>query len=114
MGRLVVSIEQMKITWQRYYMFDILESNDINYDQILIVDADTIVHPNCPNFFELTNHKYSVVRNNGSFEWTRRSMDGFSKLLFNSKLPFNVWDYFNCGFQIVNKNHKDFLIINIL
>ena len=70
---------------------------------------DTIVHPNCPNFFELTNHKYSVVRNNGSFEWVRRSMDGFSKLLFNDEVPFNVWDYFNCGFQIVNKKHKDFL-----
>lgn len=105
---LLCPIEEMKITWQRYYMFDILESNNVDYDQILIVDADTIVHPNCPNFFELTNHKYSVVRNNGSFEWVRRSMDGFSKLLFNDEVPFNVWDYFNCGFQIVNKKHKDF------
>jgi len=105
---LIYPVDYMKITWQRYYMFDILESNNIDYDQILIVDADTIVHPNCPNFFELTNHEYSVVKNNGSFEWTRRSMDGFSKLLFDSKVPFNVWDYFNCGFQIVNEKHKDF------
>ena len=105
---LICPIEQMKITWQRYYMFDILELNEIDYDQILIVDADTIVHPDCPNFFNTTDHKYSVVRNNGSFEWTRRSMDGFSKLLFDSKVPFNVWDYFNCGFQIVNEKHKDF------
>ena len=28
-------------------------------------------------------------------------MDGFSNLLFDGKVPFNVWDYFNCGFQIV-------------
>ncbi len=105
---LICPIEQMKITWQRYYMFDILELNEIDYDQILIVDADTIVHPDCPNFFNTTDHKYSVVRNNGSFEWTRRSMDGFSNLLFDGKVPFNVWDYFNCGFQIVNKNHKKF------
>ena len=105
---LLFPIEQMKITWQRYYMFDILEANNIDYDQILIVDADTIVHPDCPNFFTETNGKYSVVRNNGSFEWTRRSMDGFSKLLFDREVPFKVWDYFNCGFQIVNKEHKEF------
>ena len=35
-------------------------------------------------------------------------MDGFSKLLFNDEIPFKVWDYVNCGFQIVNKNHRHF------
>ena len=105
---LLLPIEQMKITWQRYYMFDILEANNIDYDQVLIVDADTIVHPDCPNFFNETDGKYSVVRNNGSFEWVRRSMDGFSKLLFNDEVSFKVWDYINCGFQIVNKDHKEF------
>jgi len=105
---LLLPVEKMKITWQRYYMFDILEANHIDYDQILIVDADTIVHPDCPNFFTETKGKYSVVKNNGSFEWVRRSMDGFSKLLFNGEVPFNVWDYINCGFQIVNKDHKEF------
>ena len=104
---LIVPVEEMKITWQRYYLFDMLENSGIDYDKVLMVDADTIVHPECPNFFDKVDG-YGVVRNNGSFEWTRRSMDGFSKLLFDSKLPFNVWDYFNCGFQIVNKNHKDF------
>ena len=105
---LLLPVEQMKITWQRYYMFDILEANHIDYDQILIVDADTIVHPDCPNFFNETDGKYSAVRNNGSFEWVRRSMDGFSKTLFDDEVPFNVWNYINCGFQIVNKDHKEF------
>jgi hypothetical protein len=105
---LLLPVEQMKITWQRYYMFDILEANNIDYDQVLIVDADTIVHPDCPNFFTETSGKYSVVRNNGSFEWVRRSMHGFSNFLFGGKVPFNVWDYINCGFQIVNESHKEF------
>ena len=65
----------MKVTWQRFYLFDILEQNEIDYDQILLVDADTIVHPDCPNFFELTNHEYSAVVNNGSFEWVKRSVE---------------------------------------
>ena len=41
----------MKITLQRYWVHDILQHNEIDYDQVLIVDADTIIHPTCPNFF---------------------------------------------------------------
>ena len=48
---LLMPHEQMGICWQRYYLFDILEANEINYNQILSVDADTIVHPDCPNFY---------------------------------------------------------------
>ena len=40
---LLLPVEEMKVTWQRYYLFDILESNDINYNQILMVDADTFI-----------------------------------------------------------------------
>jgi len=36
---LLYPIDYMKITWQRYYLFDILKSNDIKYDQILMGDA---------------------------------------------------------------------------
>jgi len=32
---LILQKEQMKICWQRYYLFDILDANDIQYDQIL-------------------------------------------------------------------------------
>ena len=37
---LLFPIEDMKITWQRYYLFDILEGNNIDYDQILMVDGE--------------------------------------------------------------------------
>ena len=99
---------EMKANWQKWYIFDLLEANEIEYDQILVVDADTIVHPDCPNFFEMTNHEYSAVVNNGSFEWVRHSVDSFSKELFNGEVPFDIWEYINCGFQIVNKKHKPF------
>jgi lipopolysaccharide biosynthesis glycosyltransferase len=103
---LILPIEQMKITWQRYYMFDILEANDIDYNQVLMVDADTIVHPNCPNFFELTDNKYCGVMNEGDYEWVLRSIRGFGDELFDGK-RIHPWNYINGGFQIVNKKHKD-------
>ena len=106
LDELLFPIEHMKVTWQRFYLFDLLK--DVDYDQILMVDADTIVHPDCPNFFELTNHEYSAVVNNGSFEWVKRSVDQYSELMFDNKVPFKLWEYINCGFQIVNKKHKPF------
>ena len=74
---LLYPINYMKITWQRYYLFDILDANEIDYNQILMVDADTIVHPDCPNFFELTDNKYCGVMNEGDYEWVLRSVRGF-------------------------------------
>jgi len=97
----------MTIMWQRYYLFDILKANEIDYDQILMVDADTIVHPDCPNFFNETEHKYCGVMNDGCYEWVLRSLNVYSKNVFNGDWV-NPWEYINGGFQIVNKKHKDF------
>ena len=102
---LLYPVDYMKITWQRYYLFDILEANDIYYDQVLMVDADTIVHPDCPNFFNETNNKYCGVMNNGDYEWVLRSIEGFGDELFNGT-RIETWSYINGGFQILNKGHK--------
>jgi hypothetical protein len=104
---LLFDIEEMGICWQRYYLFDILEANNIEYDQILMVDADTIVHPDCPNFFEMTEHKYTGVQAEGSFDWILRSIENYSKYIFSNN-TIDWWNYINGGFQIVNKKHKQF------
>tara|TARA_E500000305_G_scaffold94884_2_gene84031 strand:+ start:1493 stop:2983 length:1491 start_codon:yes stop_codon:yes gene_type:complete len=104
---LIVDKEEMSVCWQRYYLFEILDANDINYDQILMVDSDTIVHPNCPNFFDITEHKYVGVHNEGSYDWILRSIENYSKYIFNNK-SIDWWKYINGGFQIVNKKHKEF------
>ena len=97
--------EDMKVNFQRYYVFDILDHNNIEYDQVLISDVDCIIHPDCPNFFELTDHKYTVVRSVGSVDWILRSYEKYSKHLFGNK-KFPYYNYFNAGFQIVNKEHR--------
>ena len=104
---LLYPIDYMKITWQRYYLFDILESNDVDYDQILMIDADTIVHPDCPNFFEETDRKYCGVRVDGCYEWVVRSINGFGDELFGGE-RIKPWNYINGGFQIINEMHRNF------
>ncbi len=104
---LLLPKEQMNICWQRYYLFDILEANDIQYDQILSVDADTIVHPDCPNFFQMTDRKMCGVHNEGSYDWIIRSIENYGKYFFNGHI-MDFWKYIDCGFVIVNDTHRDF------
>ena len=97
---------EMTIPWQRYHLFKILDFNKIKYDQILMVDSDTIVHPNTPNFFEMTEGKYCGVLDNGCWEWTGRSLRHYKDLFNGFTLERGL--YFNGGFQIVNETHKEF------
>lgn len=99
--------EVMNPNWHKLFVFDLLEANNINYDQVLTVDADTIVHPDCPNFFELTENKYCAVHNEGCYDWVIRSIENYSKYTFNN-FQFPFWEYFNSGFIIANKKHKEF------
>jgi hypothetical protein len=103
----VLSMEEMHIIWQRYFLFDIYDANGIESDQTLMVDADTIVHPDTPNFFEKTEHKYCLVHDDGSYDWILRGMEHYSKHVYDGKW-FDYWKYGNSGFQIVNNNHRDF------
>lgn len=97
----------MNANWHKIFALNLLEANDIDYDQVLIVDADTIIHPDAPNVFELTEHKFCAVHNYGSYEWVCRSIENYKKHLFpNVNVP--VFDYFNSGMIICNKSHKDF------
>ena len=95
------------IIYQREWVFDILEHNDVDYDQVLIIDADTIVHPDCPNFFDETERKYCGVQVDGCYEWVTRSIRGFGDMLFDGQ-RIHPWRYINGGFQIVNSEHKSF------
>jgi len=104
----VVDPNYMGVIWQRYFLFDILDSNEIDYDQILIVDADTIIHPDSPDVFELTDHKYCLVNDDGDFDWILRSMENYQHHLFPNQPIFNCFEYYNSGFQIVNKTHREF------
>jgi len=104
----ILDTDKFKITLQRYWVHDILQYNNIDYNQVLIVDADTIIHPECPNFFKQTSGKFSVVVNNGCYEWTSRSINNWGNYMFPNESMVNVWEYFNGGFQITSKSHIDF------
>lgn len=103
----LVDPRYMHIIWQRYYLFDLLDANGIQADQVLMVDADTIPHPNCPNFFEQTDNKYCFVHDDGSYDWILRGMEHYASSVFKGEW-FPFYEYGNSGFQIVNRKHRSF------
>ena len=98
---LILPNDEMAVCWQRWYIFDLLETNGIKYNQILSVDADTIIHPDTPNFFKMTNNNFTVVEFDGSWDWVCRSIENYSKYLFEGRM-IEWWKYFDSGFWIVN------------
>ena len=107
LDQLIYPIDYMKITWQRYMIHELLEANNIDYDQVLMVDCDSIIHPDTPNFFEMTDNKFVGIHAEGSYDWVLRSMENYSKYIFEGAW-FPFWEYIQGGFQITNKKHKQF------
>ena len=103
----IQNLEYMNANWHKFYIFEMLDNEDIDYDSVCIVDADTIVHPDCPNFFEIVGDKFGVVQSDGCYEWVNRSIKAYHTYFF-PKINLKTWTYFNSGFMILNKQHRDF------
>lgn len=92
--------------WNKIMIFDLLEDSNIDYNRILYVDADTIVHPNMPNIFETLEEGYFYgVRNFGSMDWVIRSIENYSFFIFNNH-QLDWEKYINTGFMLFDKTHK--------
>lgn len=99
--------DRMNANWHKIYALQLLEANGIDYDKVLIVDGDTIVHPMAPNIFDVVGDKFYAVHNDGSYDWMLRSMENYSHHMFNG-FTFPFTRYFNSGFIVINRRFKGF------
>jgi len=95
----------MKPTWQRWHAMEVLDANEIEYDNVALVDVDTMIHWDAPNFFEETNGEFGAVKDKFNIEWTHNSITGYQD--FWPDVKFDWMSYFNCGFIVLNKKHKE-------
>ena len=93
----IYDLEYMNANWHKFFVLELLEEQGVDYNQVCIVDADTIVHPECPNFFNLTDNKFSVVQSDGCYEWVNRSISLYHQHFFPDVF-LKTWTYFNSGF----------------
>ena len=98
-----------KPTWQRWFdVFNVLETNNIKYNKICVVDSSTMVRWNSPNFFDLCpSGELTAFRSLENLNWILQSSKGYQSLFNN--FPINISKYINCGLQIFDKSHKIFL-----
>jgi len=101
----IMDISYMAPHWTKMYILDILDVNDIDYEQVLYVDSDTIVTPNAPNLFEMSEYKFCAVPNFGDMDWMLRSIEAYSSELFDN-YTFPYYKYFNSGLMVFNKSHR--------
>ena len=99
-------LHDFRINWQKaIFVFDELERRGIDYDQIALVDSTVMVKWDCPNFFELTDRKFTVTRDIDNMSWTRDSIQGY-KEFFNG-FELDSTKYFRSGFMVFNETHKN-------
>lgn len=101
----IPGLQEFKPTWQRWYTLQLLEQNNIEYDQVALVDVDTMIHWNAPNFFEQTNNNLSACVDNDNVGWVIESIRGYNKFFPNVTLDWT--SYFNCGMVVINETHKE-------
>ena len=54
---------KFRVNWQKaIFVFDELKRRNIEYDQIALIDSTVMVKWDCPNFFDLTDRKFTVTR----------------------------------------------------
>jgi hypothetical protein len=102
------NIKEHRITWQRWFdVFDILDKTGIDYDKVFMNDANSIVHWNCPNFFEMIkgDDRIAGFRDKDNLNWIYESVQGY-KDCFNG-FNFDINKYVNSNI-IFNKTHKSF------
>ena len=105
----LMDVELMRPTWQRWYVYDILKHNNIEFNKIALVDIDTMVRWDCPNIFEAANGKYAGVKDDISLEWINNSIDGY-RVSFEEFKDVNLdWtNYINNGVLVLPENGEEF------
>jgi hypothetical protein len=102
----VAPMDQIKPQIQKMWTLDILDANGIEYDQVAQVDYDTYPTDVCPDFFELTNNNFSAVLDGGFLPVLNR-ISRVTKEIWFPEVTVSIDDFFNTGFIIFNKKHKE-------
>lgn len=105
----LLDTELMRPTWQRWYVYDILKHNEIEYDRVALIDIDTMVKWDCPNIFETADNRYAGVKDDISLEWINNSIEGYRRAFPEFKDVDLDWtNYINNGVLVLPENGEEF------
>lgn len=95
-----------RINWQKaIFLFDELERQGIEYDQIALVDSSFMIRHDAPNFFEMTDRRLTAWRDMDNMRWIYESIQGYKDIFDGFELDMSK--YVNSGFMVFNEEHKE-------
>lgn len=102
LNEMLFDSKDMSPIYFRHYWSHLLP--DVTTERVCLVDADTIIHPDCPNFFDLSGDDFGAVHNDGDYDWIIRSIENY-QYEFPEEFgkQFNIWQYINAGFVVTSK-----------
>jgi len=98
-----------RVNWQRWFeLFDYVDSLNIEYDKILMIDGSTMVRWDAPDFIsQAVDNKLVAYRSLENITWVNESVQGYKDLFDGYELDLK--NYINAGFQIFGAWFKPFL-----
>ena len=100
-------LNRFRPNWQKaIFVFDELERRNIDYNKIALIDSTAIPHWECPNFFDLTDDRFTAWRDIDNMKWVHDSIVGYKD--FFDGFELDSMKYINSGFMIFNKSHREF------
>lgn len=98
-------LNQFRINWQKaLFVFDELDRQKIEYDQIYLVDGMNMVKWDTPNIFKLTDRKFVGWRDVDNMRWTNDSIEGYKD--FFGGFELDKTKYVSSGLIIFNESHR--------
>ena len=98
--------------WQKaIFVFDELERMGIAYDQIALVDSSFMIRWDTPNFFDMTDRRFTAWRDMDNMRWIYESIQGyedlFQQMYSDPMFKLDQSKYVNSGFMVFNEEHKE-------
>tara|TARA_R100000458_G_C8200189_1_gene190985 strand:- start:163 stop:888 length:726 start_codon:yes stop_codon:yes gene_type:complete len=101
----ISDLVKYRVTVQRWFdIHDFLEERGVEYSKVLMVDACSIPHWDCPDFFKLTGDNMCGMNDLDNLGWVYESVEGYKHMFDN--FNFDITKYMNSGWVIFNKSHK--------
>ena len=91
--------------WNKEFVFDKFETD--RYEKIAVVDSDTMIKWNAPNFFELYEDEFCGVVDSANLRWVNNSIRTYKEHFEEFKdIELPLHEYINAGVLMFHKSHK--------
>lgn len=86
--------------WIKSLVFDYVDSG-----QIALIDSDTMVRWDCPDFFELCDGEFGGIEDNGNLWWLNNSIRAYQR--FFPDVTLDIGRYINSGVMLFDSGHRE-------